>query len=46
MEEKLVAVKESFHELIEKGQEIREREILNYYDTELPNTNKKEKKAR
>ena len=46
MEEKVLEAKNKLKELIKKGQEIKEIKILDYYESELPNTNKKEKKVR
>jgi len=46
MEEKVLEAKNKLKELIEKGQKIREKEILDYCERELPNTNKKERKVR
>ena len=38
--------KNKLKEFTEQGQEIREKEILDYYERELPNVNKKERKVR
>ena len=46
MKVRLQEVKQTFQELIQIGQEWREKEILEYYDTELPKTIEKEKKVR
>jgi len=46
MKVRLQEAKQTFQELIQTGQEWREKEILEYYDTELPKTIEKEKKVR
>ena len=44
MEQKLEVVRKEFKKLIEIGKEIREKEILNYQNKDLPKETDKEKK--
>jgi len=44
MEQRLEVVTKEFRDLIEMGKEIREKEILDYQNEELPNEIEKEKK--
>ena len=44
IEQKLIEARVRFKELIKKGAEIREKELLEYYNAELLNSTEKEKK--
>ena len=46
IEQKLREAKVRFKELLKVGAGIREKELLEYYHTELPNTKEKEAKIR